>query len=218
MGVGEIRDEEAELVAAEARVQLMALVAGAVPRHDVLGADLLAQQARHPLDDAIAEGVPVGVVEALERADVHQAHRAPMPALLDFEELLEALDEAPEVHQPRLGVAMRAVGEIRHELFEVLGDAADRGLPRRQLLAHPSHAIRESGGHRLQRFLLRRLPHHFVARDDGVHRVQKRVLLRCREGELVLDPVMKVADRLGRVHRGKGFELVGSRVGHPGFT
>ena len=52
----------------------------------------------------------------------------------------------------------------------------------------------------------------------GVCVLVQGFLLRCREGELFLDPVTEVADRFGRVHRGRGFELVRSSVGHPGFT
>ena len=188
MGVGEVGNQEAEFVAAEARVQLVALVARAVLRHDVVGADLLAQQPRDPFDDAVAEGVPVGVVEALERADVHETDGAPVPALLDLEERFEPLDEAPEVHQPRLGIAVRAVGQVRDQLLEVLGDAADRGLARGELLAHAPHAIREAGGHRLQRFLLGRLPHGFVARDDGIHGLQiSESCCAWRAGEAALE-------------------------------
>ena len=215
-GIGEIGDEEAELVAAESRVQLVALVRRPVLRHDVLRANLLAQQARDAFDDPVSQRVPVGVVEILERADVHQADGAPVAALLGFEELLETFDEAPEVHQPRLGIAVRAIGEIGDQLLEVLRDAADGGFARRELLAHPPHAVRKAGGHRLQRFLLRRLPHELVPRDHVIHRLQQGILLGWREGQLLSNPVAEVADRFWLGQRGKGIGLVRSRIGHPG--
>ena len=59
------------------------------------------------------------VVVPLERRDIDQPDRAPVAALLEREERLELLDEAPEVHQPRLRIAVDAVREVGDELLEI---------------------------------------------------------------------------------------------------
>ena len=53
VAAGQVRDQEAELVAAEPGVQV-ARLAAALQRQEVLGADLIGQDARDPLDDAVA--------------------------------------------------------------------------------------------------------------------------------------------------------------------
>ena len=68
---------------------------------------------RHPLDNPVADGVAERVVVPLEPGDVDEADRRPASALLEGEERLELLGEPAEVHQLRLGVAMRLVGQIR---------------------------------------------------------------------------------------------------------
>ena len=96
---GEVGDEEAELVAAEARVQILVARAEAFLREQVVRAHLLAQQRRDALDDAIADRVAERVVVPLEAGDVDQADRAPAAALLERQKRLELLGEAAEVHQ-----------------------------------------------------------------------------------------------------------------------
>ena len=61
----QIRDQEAEFVAAEAGVQV-APFARALERQEVLGADLVGQDARDALDDAVAGRVAERVVVPLE--------------------------------------------------------------------------------------------------------------------------------------------------------
>ena len=62
---GRSGNQEAELVAAEPGVQV-APFAGALERQEVLGADLVGQDARDALDDAVAGRVPERVVVPLE--------------------------------------------------------------------------------------------------------------------------------------------------------
>src|SRR5262249_27607049 len=91
--VVEIGNEEAELVAAKARVQLLrAREIVALLRNQVVGPDLLAQQPRDALDNPIAERVPERVVVPLERGDIDEADGAPAAALLERQERLELLD------------------------------------------------------------------------------------------------------------------------------
>ena len=61
----QIRDQKAELVAAEPGVQV-APFARALERQEVLGADLVGQNARDALDDAVAGRVAERVVVPLE--------------------------------------------------------------------------------------------------------------------------------------------------------
>ena len=97
-------------------------------REQVVGADLFAQQVRDALDDAIADGMTERVVVPLESGDIDETDRAPAPALLEREERFQLLGEAAEIHQLRLRIAVRLVGEIRDELLEVARDAVDRGV------------------------------------------------------------------------------------------
>ena len=142
----EVGNQEAELVAAEAGVELLA---GAelrrLLRDQVVGPDLFAEQTRDAVDDAVAERVTERVVVPLERGDVDQADRAPAAALLEREERLELLDEAPEVHQPGLRIAVHAIGQVGDEVLEVLGDAAHGRVARGQFVAHAIHALGEPG-------------------------------------------------------------------------
>jgi hypothetical protein len=46
------------------------------------------------------------------------------------------------------------VRQVGDEVLEVLGDAADRGVARRQLIAHPIHALGEPGRDGLDGLLL----------------------------------------------------------------
>ena len=75
-------------------------------RDEIVRADLLAQQLRDPLDDAIADGVAERVVVPLESGDVDEADGAPSAALFERQERFELLGEAAEVHQLRLRIAV----------------------------------------------------------------------------------------------------------------
>ncbi len=76
-------------------------------------------------------GVAERVVVPLERGDIDEADGAPRAALLESEKRFELLDEAAEVHEPRLRIAVDAVGQIGDEILEVARDAAHRRVPRR---------------------------------------------------------------------------------------
>src|SRR5437667_2553720 len=141
MAGGEIRNQEAELVAAEPRVQIarararpfLPRVPEALLREEVVAARLLAQQRRDALDDPIADGMAERVVVPLEAGDIDEADRAPPPALLERKKRLQLLGEAAEVHQLRFRIAVRLVGEVGDERLEVARDAADGRVARGEL-------------------------------------------------------------------------------------
>lgn len=130
---------------------------GRLLRDEVVGSNLLAEQPRHTGDDLIAQRMPERVVVPLERREIDQPDRAPAAALIERQERFQLLDEAAKIHQPRLRVTMGAVGEVGDELLEVPGDAADRGVARRQLLSEPVQTLRKPSRDRLNRVLLRLL-------------------------------------------------------------
>src|SRR4029077_11123993 len=104
MALGDVGNQEAELVAAEERVQILVARTDALLRQQVVGAYLFAQQRRDALDDAIADGVAERVVVPLEAGDIDQPDRAPPAALLERQERFQLLGEAAEVHQLGLRV------------------------------------------------------------------------------------------------------------------
>src|SRR5262245_1951674 len=110
-----IRDEKAELVSAEARVEIAPL-ALPLDREEVLRPDLIGEDSRHALDDLVADSVAERVVVPLEAVDVDDADAAPAHALLDGEERLHALHEPVEVEELRLRIAVRLVGELRDDV------------------------------------------------------------------------------------------------------
>ena len=79
---------------------------------EVVGSRLLAKQVSHPLDDPVADGVAERIVVPLEAGDIDEADRTPASALLERQERLELLGEPAEVHQLRLRVLMRLVGQV----------------------------------------------------------------------------------------------------------
>src|SRR5439155_4547454 len=101
MAGGEIRNEEAELVAAEPRVQIsrartgpfLARVAEALLRKEVVAAHLFAQQRRDALDDPVADGMAERIVVPFEAGDIDEADGAPPSALLEREKRLQLLGE-----------------------------------------------------------------------------------------------------------------------------
>src|SRR5207247_4949792 len=115
--LGEIANHETELVAAEACVQLVRARAVSLSGDDVAGTYLLSQQMCDAGDDSIADRVAESIVVQLEAGDVDQADRAPAAALLEREERLELLEEVIQIHQPRLGIPVRQVGEVCDERF-----------------------------------------------------------------------------------------------------
>src|SRR5207248_6050000 len=79
---GEVRDEKAEFVAAEPRVQVLP---GTLLRDDVVGPGLLAQQLRHAFDDSVTHGVSERVVVPLESRNVDKPDRRPANPLPERE-------------------------------------------------------------------------------------------------------------------------------------
>ena len=134
-------------------------------RDEVVGPDLLAENRRDPLDDPIADRMAERVVVPLERRDIDEADGTPPGALLERKERFELLHEPSEVHQLRLRVAARLVGELAHEPFEVVGDVADRRVALHYLVAQRGHTLGKPGEQRLDRFVLRRLPEALLTRD-----------------------------------------------------
>ena len=159
----------------------------------VVGPHLLAQQLRDALDDPIADRVAERVVVPLEAGDIDEADRAPAAALLEREERLELLGEAREVHQLGLRIAVRLVGEIRDELFEVARDAADGRVLGVQLVLHARHLVGEAGRQRLNRLLLRLLPQPLVPVEDAVERFDQKRLVTSRQAEVSPDPQLQFA-------------------------
>jgi hypothetical protein len=139
-------------------------------RDEVVGADLLAEDRRNALDDAVAHRVAERVVVPLEPGDVDEAHGAPARALLEREERLELLDEPVEVHELRLRVAPRLVGQLADEPLEVVRDVRDRLVALDERVPQLLHPRREALHHRLDRIVLGLLPEALLARDDGVDR------------------------------------------------
>ena len=128
---------------------------------------------RDALDDAIADRVAERVVVPLEPGDVDEADRAPAAALLERQKRLELLGEAAEVHQLGLRIAVRLVGEVGDQRFEVARDAADGGVLGEQLGLDAGHLVGEAGRQRLNGLVLRFLPEPLVAREDRVDRVEQ---------------------------------------------
>ena len=80
--IGEVAEQQGELVAAEAR-------------HGVAGPDDLAQPLRDLDQQHVAPGVAEALVDGLEAIDVEEQHREPVvfAATLERERLSEAVDE-----------------------------------------------------------------------------------------------------------------------------
>ena len=136
-------------------------------REEVVGPDLLAEQRGHALDDPVADRMAERVVVPLEPGDVDEADGAPASALLERQERLELLGEPREVHQLRLRVAMRLVGEVGDQRLEIPRDAADGRVLRRELGSDVRHLVGEPGGQRLNGFLLGFLPQPLVAGEHA---------------------------------------------------
>ena len=168
----------------------------ALLRQQVVRAHLLAQQRRDAFDDAIADRVAERVVVPLEPGDVDEADRAPAPALLEREERLELLGEAAEVHQLGLRVAVRLVGQVGDERFEVARDAADGRVLREQLGLDARHLVGKAGRQRLNGLVLGFLPEPFVPREDGVDGGEQRGFERRRQLEMFAHPGLQLVARL----------------------
>src|SRR5262245_15129267 len=195
--VGEIRNEETELVAAKPRVEILGpRAAGPFLGDEIVRARLLAQNLGDALDDAIADCMSERVVVPLEPGDVDEADGAPLAALLEREQRLELLGEAPEVHQLRLRIAVRLVGEIGDESLEVARDAVDGGVFGRQFGLHARHLVGESGGQRLDGFVLRLLPQALVAGEYRVDGVEQRAFEMSGQMERVAHPLLQFVARL----------------------
>jgi hypothetical protein len=91
-------------------------------------------------------------------------------ALLDGERALEPLHEPVEVQQLRLRIAMRFLGELGDDLFEVPRDVADRGVLLCQLQLQLGKFFSEAGRQRLDRIVLRFLEQLPLRRHDLVDR------------------------------------------------
>src|SRR5262245_935064 len=195
----EIRNEEAEFVAPEPRVQVLTGAdVNRLLRNEVVRADLFAKQPRHAIDNLVAGRVAKRIVVPLERIDIDQADGAPAATLFEREKRLDLLDEAAEVHEPRLGIAVHAVGEVRDEVLEISRDAADRRVAGGKLVAQPLETVRKAGGHRLDGLLLGLLPELLVLHEHVVDRVDQRLLVCGRQVHALADPLMELGSGLRR--------------------
>src|SRR6516162_8352931 len=108
----EIRDQEAELIPAKSRMQVLRARRAGVLRQEVVRTNLLAQDLRNPFDDPIAHWMTQRVVVPLESGDVDEPNGRPPASLLEREKRFELLGEPPEVHQLCFGVPVRTVGQV----------------------------------------------------------------------------------------------------------
>jgi hypothetical protein len=124
-----------------------------------------------------------------------------MAPLLERQERFELFDEPAEVHQPGFWIAVDAIGQVGHQVLEVAGDAADGGVPGRQLRAHPIHTLGEAGGDGLNRLLLRLLPQPFVLHEHAIDGFEQCLFLRRVQVQAFPHPLVKVGPcfRVGRI-------------------
>jgi hypothetical protein len=151
-----LRYQETELVAPETRMQVARLVA-TFHGQEVLGADLIRQNLRHALDDAIAGGMAQRVVVAFEAGNVYNPDTAPADALLDREVRFDPFHEPVEVEQLRLRVPMRLLGQLGDDIFEIARDVADGDVLLGQLPLQPLHLGGEAFRQRLNCVVFRLL-------------------------------------------------------------
>jgi hypothetical protein len=83
LALGQVGDEETELVAAEAGMQILGPAAEPLLGDEVVRAHLLAQDLRDALDDTVADGVAERVVVPLEAGDIDEPDGRPTAALLE---------------------------------------------------------------------------------------------------------------------------------------
>jgi hypothetical protein len=136
------------------------------------------------------------VVVPLESGDVDEADRAPAAALFEREKRLELLGKAPEVHELGLRIAMRLVGQIGDEPFEIAGDAADGRVLGQQLRLDVRHLVGEAGRERLNGLVLRLLPEPLVTAEHRVDRREERRLECGRELQSFADPSLQLVTSL----------------------
>jgi hypothetical protein len=140
--------------------------------------------------------VPERVVVPLEAGDVDEPDRAPASALLEREKRLQLLGEAAEIHQLGLGIAVRLVGEVGDQRFEIARDAADGRILGGELGLHVRHLVGEAGRERLNRFLLRLLPEALVPGEHGVDGAEQRRFQRGRQRQLRPHPGLQLVPGL----------------------
>ena len=128
--VGQVRRQEAELIATEPCMEIrcaIAVDAGARP-------DVRPEEVGHALEDTVAHAMAKGIVVELELRHVGQTHRAPSSARCGRQECLQPFDERGELHQLCFGIAACLVGEIADELLEIVRERPHARLFRRELL------------------------------------------------------------------------------------
>ena len=186
-------NQEAELVAAESRVEI-ARLADALERQHVFRADLIREDLRYPLDDAVANGMSEGVVVALEAGNVDDADAAPTHALLDGEERFEPLHEPVEIEQLGLWIAMRLFGQLGDDFLEVARDVADGCILFRQLRLKPLHFVGEALRQGLDRVPLRFLDELPLPRQYLLDRLEQFQLDRHVQVEMLTNPGAKFVE------------------------
>ncbi len=197
-GLRQGREEERELVTAKPGVQFPQVsrtVPAQILSQQILGAQVLGEDAGHAGDDAVPDGMAERVVDPLEARQVDDAEGAPADPLFHREERLDAFHEPLEVEQPCLGVTVGLLGKLGHDLFEVAGDVRDGGLAPDDLIAQPAQLVRERGGQRLDGFGPRFLRQASFAVQHVAHgREQSRLLIDGRL-EIVIDPMPEIVGR-----------------------
>ncbi len=148
----------------------------AFPGQQIIGSNLLGENAGNTLDDSIAHEMADRVVVPFEVRDVDQADRAPLMAPFEPQKPFESLHEPREMQERGLGIAARLIGQLGQHVFEGFGHLLVAG--RGELTLQPGHLLDEALGLRVKRFQLRILDPVALSRDDRFRRQSANRLLR----------------------------------------
>ena len=210
----QIRNQEAEFVAAEPCVQVPRIPAP-LEREIVLRPNLIRQDPGDAFDDLVADRMTERVVVRLEAVDVDDADAAPADALLDGEERFDPLHEPVEIEQLRFRVAVGFFGQPGDDFFEVTCDVADGDVLFGQLPLEPRHLFGEPFGHRADGFVLRLLDQLTLARDHRFDGTEELSFLLFVERQPLPHPCPQVRRTPGRGCRRGRFTVVGwEKLGH----
>ena len=194
----EVGQKEAELIAAEPRVERRGGVSFVLWMRDpVRRADFTSQQLGHRLDDAIAGGMAERVVMRLEGGDVCDAEGAPGTAPLSVQAQHHMLHEVAEVEKLRLDIAVGTLGEVGDQPLEVQRDVPGGGFTRTQLVTDLGAELRRSGRDGPDGFVLGLPPHAFVVKQDVIDGGQQRLFGLRWQRQSSMNPILQVGPGVG---------------------